>query len=66
MNYGHERKTNPDWCKYNVTFATFDFSTLHTTLPRDKLIKRFCNVAYFIFEGENKTHIWIPKNKFGY
>ena len=40
----------------------YDFSTLYTTLPHDKLIKRFCNVIDFVFEGGNRKYIYISKN----
>ena len=33
------------------SIATYDFSTLHTTRPRHKLIKRLCNVIDFFFYG---------------
>ena len=42
--------------------TTYDFSTLYTTLPHDKLIKRFCNVIDFVFEGRNRKYIYISKN----
>ena len=48
------------------SFATYDFSTLYTTLPHDKLIKRLCNVIDFVFEGGNRTHICISKNNVAY
>ena len=48
------------------SFATYDFSTLYTTLPHDKLIKRSCNVTDFIFEGGNRTQICISKNNVAY
>ena len=44
------------------SIATYDLSTLYTTLPHDKLIKRLCNVIDFVFEGTNRTHIFVfPK-----
>ena len=36
--------------------------TLGLCTTHDKLIKRFCNVVYFVFEGGNRTHICITKN----
>ena len=48
------------------SIATYDFSTLYTTLPHDKLIKRLCNVIDFVFEGGNRTHICISKNNVAY
>ena len=46
--------------------ATYDFSTLYTTLPHEKLIKKLCNVIDFVLEGGNRTHIFISKNNFAY
>ena len=46
--------------------ATYDFSTLYTTLPHDKLIKRLCNVIDFAFKRGNRTHICISKNNVPY
>ena len=48
------------------SIATYNFSTLYTTLPHDKLIKRLCNVIDFVFEGGNRTHICISKNNVAY
>ena len=47
------------------SIATDDFSTLYTTLPHDKLIKRLCNVIDFGFEGGNRTLIYISQVHFG-
>ena len=46
--------------------ATYGFSTLYTTLPHDKLIKRLCNVIDFVFQGGNRTRICISKNNIAY
>ena len=43
------------------SIATYDISTLYTTLPHDKLIKRLCNVIDFVFEGGNRTHLYFQK-----
>ena len=48
------------------SIATYDFSTLYTVLPHDKLINRLRNVIDFVFEGGNRTHICICKNNFAY
>ena len=48
------------------SIATYDFGTLYTTLPHDKLIKRFCNVIGYDFEGGNKTHSCISKTNVAY
>ena len=45
--------------KKGKSIATYDFSTLYTTLPHNKLIKRLCNVIDFVFEGGNRTRICI-------
>ena len=42
--------------------TAYDFSTLYTALPHDKLITRFCNVIDFAFKGGNRTYICISKN----
>ena len=44
------------------SIITYNFSTLYTTLPQDKLIKMLCNVIDFVFEAANRTHIFISKN----
>ena len=48
--------------KWKIT--TDDFSTLYTTLPHEKLIKKLCNVIDFVLEGGNRTHIFVSKNNF--
>ena len=48
------------------SIGTYDFSTLCTTLPHDKLTKRLCNVTDFIFEGGSRTYICISKNNVVY
>ena len=48
------------------SIATYDLSTLYTTLPHDNLIKRLCNVVDFVFEGGNSIHIYISKNNLAY
>ena len=42
--------------------STYDFSTLYTKLPHDKLIKRLSDLIDFIFKGGDKKHI-ILSNK---
>ena len=48
------------------SIATFDLSAMSTTLPHEKLIKRFCNVIDLVFEGGNRTHTCISKNNVAY
>ena len=48
------------------SIATYDFSTLYTTLPHDNLIKRLSNVISFGFEGGNRTYIFISKKNVAY
>ena len=48
------------------SIATYDFSTLYTIIPHDKLIKRLRNVIDFVFEGGNRKHICICKKNFAY
>ena len=48
------------------SITTHDFSTLYTTLPHDKLIRRLCNVIDFVSEGGNRTNICISKNNVAY
>ena len=44
------------------SIATYDFTTLHTTLPHDKLIKRLCNVIDFVFWKVEIEHTFVfPK-----
>ena len=61
INKNQERRK-----KKAKSIATYDFSALYTTLPHDELIKRLCNVIDFIFEGGNRTHIFISKNNIAY
>ena len=44
------------------SISTFDFSTLYTKLPHDKLIKELSEVIDFVFDGGNKQHIAISKH----
>ena len=48
------------------SITTYDFSTMYTTLPHNKLIKRLRNVIDFVFESGNRTHICISKNNVAY
>ena len=48
------------------SIATYDFSTLYTTLAYDKLINKLFNVIDFVFEVGNRTHICISKNNVAY
>ena len=41
------------------SISTFDFSTLYTKLPHDKLIKELSEVIDFVFNAGNKKHIAI-------
>ena len=41
------------------SIATYDFSTLYTTLPHDKLIDRLTNVLDLVFKGGNKSIIRV-------
>ena len=43
------------------SIAIYDFSTLYTTLPHHKLIKRLCNVTDFVFEVGNRHTFVFPK-----
>ena len=44
------------------SITTYDFSTLYTKLPHDKLIEKLLLLIDFVFEGGNKTFIKISKN----
>ena len=48
------------------SITKYDFSTLYTTFPYDKLIKSLCNALDFVFEGGNRTHICISRNIVAY
>ena len=41
------------------SISTFDFSTLYTNLPHDKLIKELTDVIDFAFDGGNSKYINI-------
>ena len=41
------------------SISTFDFSTLYTKLPHDKLIKSLKDIISFVFEGGDKPYIKI-------
>ena len=48
--------------KHNAkSISTFDFSTLYTKLPHDKLIKELCEVIDFVFDAGINQHIAISK-----
>ncbi len=44
------------------SIATYDFSTLYTTIPHNQLISRLSHVIYFIFEGGDRKCIRISEN----
>ena len=48
------------------SIATYDFITLYTTLPHDKLIEMLCNIIDFVSEGGDRTHICISKISVAY
>ena len=48
------------------SIATYYFSTLYTTLPHDKLIKRLCIVIDFVFKGGNRTYVCGSKTNVAY
>ena len=48
------------------SIATYNFSTLYTTRPHDKLFKRLCNVIDFVFEDGNRSHVCISKHNVSY
>ena len=41
------------------SIATFDFSTLYTKLPHEKLVKELLKLIDFCFDGGNKKYIKI-------
>ena len=43
------------------SISTFDFSTLYTKLPHDKLIKELSDVIDFVFDAGTNKHIAISK-----
>ena len=44
------------------SISTFDFSTLYTKIPHDKLIKELSEVIDFVFDAGNCKYIAISKN----
>jgi len=45
------------------SISTFDFSTLYTKLPHDKLLKELCSIIDFVFDhGGKSSYIAIRKN----
>jgi len=48
--------------KHAKSITTYDFSTLYTKLPHDKLIEKLFSLIDFVFKGGNKTFIKISKN----
>ena len=44
------------------SISTFDFSTLYTKLPPDKLIKELSEVIDFVFDAGSNKHIAISKH----
>ena len=43
--------------------STFDFSTLYTKLPHDKLVKELSDVITFVFDhGGSSSYITVPSN----
>ena len=48
------------------SISTFDFSTLYTKIPHDKLIKELSEVIDFVFDAGNCKYIAISKNEKAY
>ena len=48
------------------SISTFDFSTLYTKIPHDKLIKELSEVIDFVFDAGNSKYIAISKNDKAY
>ena len=44
------------------SISTFDFSTLYTKLPHDKLLHVLFELIDFVFNGGNKNYIKVSKN----
>ena len=44
------------------SIATYDFSTLYTKIPHNKLINRLSSVIDFVFDGGDKTYIRLSSN----
>ena len=45
------------------SISTYDFSTLYTTLPHDKLIPRLSKVIDFVFKGGDESFLQIFDKK---
>jgi len=43
------------------SISTFDFSTLYTSLPHDKLIKELCEIIDFVYNAGSSRYIVISK-----
>ena len=48
------------------SISTFDFSTLYTKIPHDKLIKELSEVIDFVFDAGNCKYIAISKSDKAY
>ena len=44
------------------SISTFDFSTLYTKLPHDKLLDALFELIDFVFKGGNKSYIKVSRN----
>ena len=44
------------------TISSFDFSTLYTKIPHDKLLIQLTNIIKFIFKGGDRKYISVTKN----
>ena len=47
--------------KYAKQISTFDFSTLYTKIPHDKLLDILHKVCRFVFKGGTRDYIIINK-----
>ena len=58
------QKTNKR--KNAKSISTYDFSTLYTKLPHDKLIQRLSGIIDLVFKGGDKSFIKVTSNGYAY
>lgn len=48
--------------KRTKSIATYDFPTLYTKLPHDKLVDKLSSIIDLAFKGGNKSYFRLPAN----
>ena len=49
--------------KYAKSITTYDFSTLYTKLPHDKLVDEISPIIDFAFKGRNRSYVQVSRNE---